>query len=101
MIDLIGENTFPVIKIVTSVSTWIEIRMPGKATKVTVGSSDKDLYVSFVGTDGGGVDATDKAFIKKDGYLGFFLGQGTNQHGSVFIAVKTGTTAETVLIFEE
>tara|TARA_B100001093_G_scaffold103545_1_gene95775 strand:- start:88 stop:396 length:309 start_codon:yes stop_codon:yes gene_type:complete len=100
-VDLKGQDNYPLIKNVTAVQTWLEIFLPSKASIITIGSEDKDLYVSFTGTDGGILAGIDKAFIKRNGYLSINRGRGTNQHNSIFVAVATGTTANVVVILEE
>ena len=100
-LDLKNLDTYPIIKNVTAVQTWLEIILPSKAFTITLGSDDQDLFVSFTGTDGGSLVGVDKAFIKRDGYLSITRGRGTNQHVSIFVAVATGTTATVVLILEE
>ena len=100
-VDLKGQDTYPVIKNITAVQTWVEILLPSKAFTITIGSDDQDLFVSFTGTDGGSLAGVDKAFIKRDGYLSITRGRGTNQHSSIFVAVATGTTATVIVILEE
>lgn len=100
-VDLKGQDSYPLIKNVTAVQTWLEVILPSKASIITIGSEDKDLYVSFTGTDGGSLAGIDKAFIKRNGYLSINRGRGTNQHSSIFVAVATGTTATVVVILEE
>ena len=63
-VDLKGQDTYPVIKNITAVQTWVEILLPSKAFTITIGSDDQDLFVSFTGTDGGSLAGVDKAFIK-------------------------------------
>lgn len=100
-LDLKSLDTYPVIKNITVVQTWLEIKLPSKAFNLTLGSDDQDLFVSFTGTDGGSLVGVDKAFIKRDGYLSITRGRGSNQHTSIFVAVATGSTATVVLILEE
>ena len=100
-VNLRTENTYPIIKNFTGVQTWTEVILPSKGQIITIGCEQHDIYVSFTGTEGGGISGVDKVFIKAGGFLAITRGRGTNQHDKVYVATKSSSSAEVTIILEE
>jgi len=99
--DLRGANIYPHVHVFSAVdSSTTEIQLPSECNRITVGSENKDLYVSQNGaTDAGSVPAN-KAFIPKSNYLQLRIGRGKNRAESIFVSSQSGS-ANVTLILEE
>lgn len=99
--DLRSANIYPHIHVFSAGDAEAtEVKLPSECNRITVGSSNKDLYVSQNGaTDGAAVPAN-KAFIPSANYLQLRIGRGKNRAESIFVSSQSGA-ANVTLILEE
>ena len=99
--DLRSANIYPHIHVFSaSDSTTTEIQLPNDANRVTVGSSNKDLFICQNGATDGGAVPSNKAFVPSSNYLQLRIGRGKNRAESIFVSSQSGS-ANVTLILEE
>ena len=99
--DLRSANIYPHIHVFTaSDSTTTEIQLPSEANRITVGSSNKALFICQNGASDGGSIPSNKAFVPSANYLQFKIGRGKNRADSIFIASQSGSATVTLILEE-
>ncbi len=99
--DLSAISVFPHFKNFTAATTLTEIKLPGIARIITIGSDAAALYVCTVGGSDGGAVPADRAFVPQSNYISINTGSGdANSHSSIYIATQSGT-GDTNIILEQ
>ena len=99
--DLSAISVFPHFKNFTAGTTLTEIKIPGIARTITIGSDAAAIYVCTVGGADGGAVPADRAFVPQSNYISIQTGSGdANSHSSIYIATQSGT-GDTSIILEQ
>lgn len=99
-LDLQSSNTYPKVKVFTANQTATEIKLPKTARKVTIGCDQHEIHWSDTGTDGV-ILGNDKVPLPAGSYMQVHLAKGRNRSPNIYIATKSSSSADVVLIFEE
>ncbi len=99
-IDLSSETRALFVKVFTANQTATEVIFPRNTNTVTIGCRNHEIHWSHEGTHGVAL-GTNKDFIASGAKQAFKVGRGKNRTHKIYIATKSSSTADVVLIFEE
>jgi len=74
-----------------------QVKIPPQAKRISVGSRDAALYLSFTGSEGVAPNGTDCAFIVANNYLSMEI---PHQINEFFVSTIEDTTTTIILILE-
>ena len=90
-------TTGPIHTISAVTQDCVEVRLPPRAKRLTIGSRTAALWIAFDGTEGQPLSDSGSAFTVANNYLSMELPHGLN---TVFIATIDDTTTTVVIILE-
>ena len=93
------QNKQPVKTIATVGATnFLEVIYPSETKRISIGSENHELYISFSYEDGDATSLVDTVFVPKKNLYTMTVPNGTN---SVFVVSKSGTATNVVFVMEE